>query len=227
MKRTIFALISLILVSCGEKDSDANVTPSNENPTERTETDNEGENEAPREIQDAEEIVISSILTELKMGLESTDSRVGEAMNFVNTEVCDSLKVYMENFGKGDCLHSCEDEKFIRNCSNQSYTTTCQEENYKLNFSEHEMSWDLSTISDEGDGISNYQVKASGVVSRNNQGDIPFSCDMTIKGRRDRTFSLISCGQSLDIECSIMGKDYTCKELLKFVERNKMCAKSM
>ncbi|MBC75868.1 MAG: hypothetical protein CME64_07615 [Halobacteriovoraceae bacterium] len=226
MKKTLLILIPFILLSCGDSsdDSDTDSTPSNESPTERTET--ESETEGPREVIDPEQLVISSLMTELKMGLETTDSRVGEAMGFVNSEVCESLQTYMDNFGIGNCEHSCEEEKFVRSCEGQEYATSCQGETYNLKYTSHQMSWDLSTLGDAGEGISNYKIKAAGTVSRNNEASVNFDCDMSIKGRRDRTFSIISCGQSLELQCNIMGKDYSCKELLKYVVRKKECAKS-
>ncbi len=221
MKIFLTVLLVMLSLSCSKKeegDTDSN--------TSRTETTDRTEEEAPREIKDPEQVVISALLSELQMGLSQNDLDENRANSFVNAEICESMRVYMDHFGIGGCSHSCEETTFNRSCSGQSFATQCNQRKYNVNYTKHLMKWDLSTLSSSGEGISTYSIDSSGTVARDGEGVIKFDCSMEIKGRNDRTFSIISCGQSLNLNCNIMGKDYECRDLLKYVVRQKECAKS-
>lgn len=221
MKNIFTIFLILTIFGCSKKEDSDETTSSS-----RGQTPDRTEEEVPREIKDPELVVVSTLMNELQMGLKDTNLTGERANAFVNAEVCDSMRVYLDHFGVGGCQHACEDTTFNRNCSSKQLVTQCQDRKFDVSYSKHLLKWDLSTLSSTGEGISTYTIDAAGTVARDGEGKIDFDCSMEIKGRNDRTFSIISCGQSLNLNCQIMGQEYGCRELLKYVVRQKNCAKA-
>lgn len=171
-------------------------------------------------------VVVGSMLSGINLGLNPRMPSPPPMARFERfaADRCPMIRDVFNNYGDGACSNSCASPSvFKRDCSGERITSSCDGQSLTVQYSRHQMTWDMGGLNNEWQGVSVFRMSAAGQARGDGVQNVQFECDMSIRVRMQEEMEELSCGEGFDMNCSINGENLNCPQLLSAANETRSC----